>query len=139
MTAVSSPDRPAAMARLEHAIDTGWEAAVTDPDAVADPAGLDALTWRPARVPGSAAGVIVASGDDADANDLDARDWWFRTRFDADPAGPGEEVVLHLDGIATIAEVYLNGVRVATSESMFVAQTVDVGDRLSGSNELAIV
>lgn len=127
------------MARLEQAIDTAWDAAVTDPDAVADPAGLDALSWRPASVPGSAAGVIEASGEDADADDLDARDWWFRTRFDADPAGPGEEVVLHIDGIATIAEVYLNGVRVATSKSMYVAQTVDVGGRLTGSNELAVV
>ena len=127
------------MARVERAIDSGWEAAVTDPDAVADPAGLEAVSWQPARVPGSAAGVIVASGEDPGAADVDARDWWFRTRFDADPAGPGEEVLLHLDGIATIAEVYLNGMPIATSESMFVAQTVDVGDRLAGSNELAIV
>ena len=139
MTAVSSPDRPGTPARLERAIDSGWEAASTDPDAVADPAGLDAVSWLPARVPGSAAGVIVASGEDPGAVDLDARDWWFRTRFDADPAGPGEEVLLHLDGIATIAEVYLNGARVAVSESMFVAQSVDVGDRLAASNELAIV
>ena len=36
---------------------------------------------------------------------LDAEDWWFRTSFAAGAAAAGEEVVLCLDGIATVAEV----------------------------------
>ena len=51
---------------------------------------------------------------------------------------PGEEVVLVLDGIATVAEVYLNGELVLESDSMFAAHAVDVGALLRGDNELAI-
>lgn len=112
-------------------LDAGWELAATEPDACLDARAIDGLAWRPARVPGTAAG---AGG----SGDLDAHDWWFRTRFAADPAGPGEELVLRLDGIATVAEVYLNGERVATGESMFTAYAVDVAERLSVENELAI-
>ncbi len=94
----------------------------------------------PAQVPGTAAGALAAagrwrSGDDCD---FDAHDWWFRTSFAADPAGPGERIVLALDGLATLAEVYLNGELVLTSESMFAAHRIDVGRILRGENELAI-
>ncbi len=60
--------------------------------------------------------------------DFDAEDWWFRTSFDAEPAADGEEVMLRLDGIATVAEVYLNGERVLESDSMFAAHALDVAD-----------
>ncbi len=73
-----------------------------------------------------------------DRYDFDAEDWWFRTSFDAEPAAPGEEVRLCLDGIATVAEVYLNGELVLESDSMFAAHVLDVTGRLSASNELAI-
>ena len=41
-------------------------------------------------------------------------------------------------GLATVAEVYLNGELVLESESMFAAHAVDVSRRLRGANELAI-
>ncbi len=43
------------------------------------------------------------------------------------PAAAGEEVVLRLDGIATVAEVFLNGRLLLPSDSMFPAHAVDVG------------
>ncbi len=139
MSALASPARPPLLTRVERAIDLGWEAADTEPGVIADPAGLDALAWRPAQVPGSAAGVVAAAGGDPLVGSFDDRDWWFRTRFDADAAASDEEVLLHLDGIATLAEVYLGGTLLTTSGSMFVGQSIDVGDRLVGSNELVIV
>ena len=74
----------------------------------------------------------------ASTRDLDAETWTFRTTFEASPAAPGEEVVLRLDGVATLAEVELNGERLLDVESMFEAHEVDVGDRLRGTNELVI-
>lgn len=117
-------------------LDRGWVAAATAPGASPDPNELDGLTWRPARVPGTAAAVLADAG--LDAGNLDAEDWWFRTTFEAAPAEDGEAVVLCLGGIATIAEVYLNGVRVLASDSMFARHAIDVGDRLRDSNNLAI-
>src|SRR5581483_903137 len=51
---------------------------------------------------------------------------------------PGEEVVLSFEGLATVAQVYLNGELVLESESMFLRHDLDVGPRLKESNELAV-
>ncbi len=118
----------------------GWEAARCRPEAHANPAALDELAWLPARVPGTAAAVLrdAGHGRPGDPSDLDAEDWWFRTSFDAQPVAADEEVRLCLDGIATVAEVYLNGELVLESDSMFAAHALDVTGRLKASNELAI-
>ncbi len=124
----------------------GWEAAAVAPEVCSDPADLEqatrlgALTWLPARVPGTGASVLRDAGvwSPGETYDFDAEDWWFRTSFPAEPVGPCEEVKLHLDGIATVCEVHLNGERVLASDSMFAAHALDVGTRLRESNELAI-
>ncbi len=118
-------------------LDTGWTAASTPPGAAASAADLDAEAWLEARVPGTAAAVLEGAGLPLDG-DLDAEDWWFRVSFKASPAGDGEEVLLHLDGVATVAEVLLNGESILTSESMFAEHAVDVSGRLAGENELVI-
>ena len=115
-------------------LDSGWSAAPAASDAGAGSEVLGGLAWQPAQVPGSA-GTLRAALDGAG---LEAVDWWFQTEFDADAAGPDEEVALHLGGIATVADVYLNGEIVLQSPSMFAAHEVDVGRRLSGRNHLAI-
>jgi len=116
-----------------HLLDEGWEASSAEPDAAPD-------DWIPARVPGTAARALQGVGRwrPGDGTDFDALDWWFRTRFTAPAAEPGEEVVLRLGGLATVAEVFLNGERLLGTESMFVEHEVDVGSRLRGSNELAV-
>ncbi len=118
----------------------GWEAARTPPGGCDGPSGLDELEWIPAEVPGTAAGALAAAGlwQPGEAYDFDAEDWWFRTAFDAAGAGRGERVLLALDGLATIAEVYLNGELLLESSSMFASHLLDVGGRLAGANELAV-
>jgi beta-mannosidase len=117
-----------------------WEAAVCPPDAHAGPGTLGELEWLPARVPGTAAAVLRDAGRwrPGDSSDFDADDWWFRTRFDAPAAQAGEQVALELDGIATVAEVFLNGMKLLDSDSMFAGHCADVGALLSQENELAI-
>jgi beta-mannosidase len=119
----------------------GWEAASCPPDGAADPAAAAALRWVAATVPGTAAGALAAAGRwrQGDPLDLDSEDWWFRTEFEAEPAANGEEVLLRLDGIATVAEVFLNGTLLLESDSMFAAHALDVGSLLqAGGNQLAI-
>lgn len=117
--------------RSERRIDTGWEVSVVEPDG--HPA-----QWLPARVPGTAAGALRDAGQPIDERDLDAADCWFRTTFDADAAAVDEEVVLRLGGVATVAEVFLNGELLLESESMFLSHELDVSSRLRGRNELVI-
>jgi beta-mannosidase len=118
----------------------GWQAAACRPSDHTDPATLEELTWLPARVPGTAAGALRDAGcwHPGDPGDLDAEDWWFRTRFHAPPAESGEEVTLELDGVATVAEIFLNGRQLLASNTMFASYALDVGVLLVGDNELAI-
>jgi beta-mannosidase len=111
----------------------GWKLTGTPPGACDGPDALAQSGWVAAPVPGTVAGALAAA-----ELDVDAQDWWYRLEFDADRAEDGEEIVLALDGIATVAEVFLNGRRILASESMFAAHRLDVGARLNGRNELAI-
>ncbi|MDQ3281342.1 MAG: glycoside hydrolase family 2 protein [Acidobacteriota bacterium] len=112
-----------------------WSLASTAPNAAADPAQLDALalTWIPAIVPGTVAQSLRAAGlwDFDHIEDFDDRDWWYRTTIDGAP-------FLHLDGLATLAEVWLNGSRVLESSNMFQRHSVDVRAHLQSSNELVL-
>jgi beta-mannosidase len=118
----------------------GWEVACVAADASVGRDDLDRLQWLPARVPGTAASALRAAGrwDWYHERDFDADDWWFRVRFEARPAAAGEALSLALDGIATVCDVYLNGEHILSSESMFAAHELDVGDRIGEHNELSI-
>jgi beta-mannosidase len=117
-------------------LDAEWALAACAPGACADASAIGSLDWLGARVPGTVADALRDAGLETDA--IDERDWWFRTRFEAAPVGEGEEVVLVLDGLATVAEVYLNGVVVLSGESMFARSQVDVSRQIAGENELVI-
>ena len=115
-----------------------WELALTAPGVAAGPAELPAgLAWIPARVPGTAASALRAAGawHAGDARDFDGEDTWWRCQF-AGAAG----TALCFDGLATVAEVWLNGERVLESHSMYVAHVVDVAGKLRahGENELIV-
>ncbi len=128
-----TPVRPTGLALVVQPLETGWEVA-----RVVASSGIPRSEDRiPARVPGTVAGAYREAGLEIPA-DLDDVEWSFRTRFDAAAAGAGEEVVLRLDGIATIADVLLDGAIVATSESMFLRQLVDITHLVGGSHELEI-
>jgi beta-mannosidase len=119
----------------------GWEVASCSAGACEAPPATEGLEWLPARVPGTAAGALREAGrwTAADTRDLDAEEWWFRTTFEAEPVAPGEEVLLRLDGVATVYEVFLNGERIATGDSMYAPAAIAVGSKLgAGENRLAI-
>ncbi|HJQ60703.1 MAG TPA: glycoside hydrolase family 2 protein, partial [Vineibacter sp.] len=109
-------------------LDAGWELAATAPDAVAVPAELaNTGGWIKAAVPGTAAQALRDAGQWAltAPTPLHDRDFWYRTRF----SGEGART-LRLHGLATLAEVWLNGERLLRSDNMFLAHEVDA--RLRG-------
>lgn len=112
----------------------GWKVASTDPGVASTPANLSRLlTWTPAKVPGTVASALAAAGKWSldDPAPLDGQDHWFRVRFH----GNGQET-LRFHGLATLAEVWLNGRKVLSSDNMFVSHEVDA--ELEGDNELFI-
>ena len=76
---------------------------------------------------------------DEPARHFDAQDWWFRLAFDAPEESTTERTILGFDGLATVAEVWLNGKALLTSTNMFVAHECDVSNTLKAKdNELVI-
>ncbi|HEX4081631.1 MAG TPA: hypothetical protein VHX40_01615, partial [Acidimicrobiales bacterium] len=126
------------------ALSEHWECAALPPGAATDPLGLAKLAadWLPAEVPGTAAGALRTAGRPAQYRELDEQDWWFRCRFDGQPGGAGSDGaigrrLLELGGLATVADVWWNGVPVLHSENMYRAHRVDV-DVDAGENELVV-
>ena len=114
----------------------GWRLAVTDAGAVSDPGGLNALTdWVPAMVPGTAAAALAGAGrfDPEAPVPLHGKDIWYATEFPADPAGA---YLLSFEGLATVAEVYLNGRKLLDARNMFRGYQVQVD--LEALNRLSI-
>ncbi len=117
------------------ALDAGWRMASTAPGAWATPADVDpAAEWLDAIVPGTVAATLRAHGrwsEDA-PTPLHDRDHWYRTTLDV----TGRRR-LRFDGLATFAEVFLDGVEILRSSSMFLAHEVDVD--LHPGSDLVIV
>jgi beta-mannosidase len=106
----------------------GWQMALAAPGA---PVPVDG--WIAAPVPGTAAEALKRAGqwDDSAPTPLHDKDVWYRVRF----AGSGRHF-LCFEGLATIAEVWLNGAKILDSDNMFLRHDVEVV--LAGDNELLI-
>ena len=124
-------------------ISAGWAFCPVVPDSVQEPSGLPAASvqWVPATVPCTVASALAKAGRwslDGPAQRFDEHDWWFQTEFEAPAAAVGSETWLVLDGLATIADVWLNGHRLLACENMFVAHEIRIDGMLVPHNQLAI-
>ena len=125
------------------ALTTGWELCSTPPDAYPSPAEVSraTLSWLPASAPATAAACLRAAGCwslDTPARRFDAEDWWYRLRFTGPPRAADEELVLGLEGLATVADVWLNGQHLLGSDNMFVAHERRIDAPPGSENELLV-
>jgi len=122
-------------ARETHLTD-GWNLVLTEAGACGRPSEVAALsTFLPAPVPGTVAEALEKAGlfDRENPEPLDGKDAWYLCRlFDEEPG----EATLRFLGLATLCDVFLNGEKILTSESMFEAH--DVAVTLGGGDELAL-
>jgi len=120
-------------------LETGWEMA-SSPEP-ADHASATALRFIPAKVPGTVASALRDQKSWRTGADIrfDAAEHWFRCRFHIDPVESGEKIILRIGGVATIAEVFLNGESILQSNSMFASHELDISSRIREQNELLIV
>ncbi len=121
----------------------GWEICSTPPDAYANPEVLSraTLTWVAAFAPSTVAACLRAANLwslDAPPRRFDAEDWWYRLRFTAPPRAAHEEIVLGFDGLATVADVWLNGALLLSSDNMFLAHERVLDALQPGENEIVI-
>lgn len=114
-----------------------WTCCAQAPGASAEPAQGN---WFNAEVPGTVAAALRARGqwDHQNPPDVDAQDWWYRTTFAAAARVAEEPCFLCFDGLASLADVWLNGELILTSNNMFRSHRVDVAKVLRDENELVI-
>jgi beta-mannosidase len=121
------------------ALSAHWELLAAAPGSIAGPRDLPSTGWTAATAPSTAAAALRAAGQwslDAPARRFDAEDWWWRTKFSSPFDAAGDETVLCFDGLATIADVWLDGEPLLSSRNMFHAH--DRRLERGGAHELAI-
>ncbi len=122
---------------------SGWELARSRSDTADQPTPI-AASWTPVDRLGTVASVLRAKEtwrSDDGGGGFDADDWWYRLRFPMPPDLGGTEssiTVLGFDGLATVADVWLNGNKILSSANMFVAHEVRVDELLKDGNELVL-
>src|SRR5688572_27365626 len=123
------------------ALTSGWELCELAPKvALSTPEELSALSpaFLPAAVPGTVAGALSKAGlwDFERLRDFDEAEFWYHTRFSSRRAAAGESLWLCLDGLATLAEVFLNGTKILGSDNMFHRHELDVTSLVAEDNQL---
>ena len=108
-------------------LDRGWTLTVSAPGGPESGEGI------PAPVPGTAAQALQAAGlwSADDPAPLHDKDFAYRTRL----SGHGPHI-LRFHGLATLAEVRLDGECILTSDSMYLAHEVPI--TLNGEAELSV-
>jgi beta-mannosidase len=93
----------------------------------------------PATVPGTVSQLLFDSTPQPYDNlsDLDQSDWWYHCNFALDDIS-APQTFLVFDGLATLAEVWLNGERILSTDNMFRQYRVDVTSFIQSQNTLAI-
>jgi beta-mannosidase len=117
-------------------LDHGWTLTVCEAGTSGSPGDLPAtLRSIPVMVPGTAAAALEAAGlfDRTRPEPLIDRDTWYRCTLPDEPPGPA---ILRLEGLATIADVFLDDLLILSADSMF--ESHDVPIELTGSHTLSI-
>ncbi|MEZ2129965.1 MULTISPECIES: glycoside hydrolase family 2 protein [unclassified Sinorhizobium] len=128
--------RLASIGAAETLLTEGWNLVLTEADACALPSDVAfSAQFIPAQVPGTVAQTLERAGlfDREKPHPLNTRDAWYLCRLVDEEAG---DAVLRFQGLATLCDVFLNGEKILSSESMF--ETHDVPVNLFGSDELAL-
>jgi len=117
-----------------------WYLIGTAPDLFLEPANLanETLEWLPVDVPGTVAQSLAEAGRWSlnEQFDFDGQDYWYKTEFRLLDATQQQTTLLHLGGLATLCEVWVNGQRVLKSDNMFLAHQVDVSTVVQAENSL---
>ena len=114
-------------------LDASWSFAIDEAGEWTEPSAIPAAArWRVARVPGTLAQALIAEGASFDdLPPLDALDVWYKTSFVN--SAPGD---LRLHGLASLAEVFLDGRLALRSDNMFHAHAIEI--EAPGAHELHI-
>ncbi|MDF2671389.1 MAG: beta-mannosidase [Paenibacillus sp.] len=125
----------------------GFDTVQDIPPAIHQP-DFEAKEWLSANVPGDVHAALLHhqiiedpfySTNDQACRWVENKTWVYRTVFDR-PADVGNAgMFIHFEGLDTLAEIYLNGESVATSDNMFVPVWSEITSLLKASGNVLIV
>ena len=137
-----APEKETRQMRMQ-TLDSGWTLTIPDANIYRIPPEP-----IPASVPGSVYSCLLDAGLMPDPfnglNELDAlrlmeNDFVYSDRFTADEAmRSAERVILRFEGIDTVADLDLNGVRLGHTENMHRCYEFDVTECIKAENELTV-
>lgn len=127
-------------------LDTGWRLLGTAAGQCASPAELPVDgAWLHMATLGPVASVLKRAGDWADGEPsvrLDASDWWYHLALDEQAVSSRSSETWHLElgGVATLAQLWVNGVEQAVVPNMHLAQQLGLRGLLRpGRNDIHLV
>ena len=109
--------------------------------------GINPKIWFTAEVPGTVHTDLLInnlieepfySDNELKLQWIQECDWIYKTKFN-NPFDNHDKVNLIFEGIDTIADVYLNGEKILSSDNMFLKYDLNISDRLKDKNELIII
>lgn len=102
---------------------SAWQAVATDAGTVVSPADLAslALLWQSVTVPVTIATLLGAA---AESSCYEQKDWWFRAEVEITPEVNVDRLCMEFGGLATLADIWLNGEKIAESSNMFLPVTL---------------
>lgn len=117
--------------RAGRPLEGDWFLAGTDAEYRSPPevraAGLE---WAPIPGPAPVASLLAGGAGTEPRRPLDDQDWWYRCRFNAATNG-----MIHFEGLATLAEVWIDDQAVFATNTMFEPASVPV---TAGRHEIVI-
>lgn len=95
--------------------------------------------WFNAVVPGTVAQSLRLAGQEKNPqfSDIDQFDWWYHCEFNCEQDSAAS-YTLAFDGLATLADVWLNGQLICHTQNMFVPALISVSDNVRSLNQLVI-
>ena len=103
--------------------------------------------WIASTAPGDTYLALIAAGrlphpffgqNEAAAEWVRHREWWWHTRFTLDAVTGDDVVELVFDGLDTFADIYVDGTRIASSDNMFRQVRIALTDVGEGDHDLAV-
>lgn len=122
-------------------LQNGWDVYLTEPGAVASGSAL--ANSHITKVSGETPGTVVSAFQKAGSKTLEHQspddfDVWYTYSFTAEIPSVSEKVCLVFEGLATIADVWLNGTLILHSENMHLRHEVDITVSVQGQNTVCI-
>lgn len=118
-------------------LSNNWQVWKTDAGQYDNPAWIDSASL-PSGMLASVPSTIASLTNESE---IEKFDWWYSVDFAPAAEDGGLSIVKHFlvfDGLATIAEIWLNGEKIIATENMFLQYKVDVTGKLKEKNQLVI-